>query len=185
MLFLGIDAGSRKTGYALVETVGDKRSLIAVDLLRLDIVPYTDMPLANRLSTLYVQTKRRIEKYKPDMVVVELIRMRGGGKNLDSYLITARAMQTVELAASLGGVPVIEALASQTRSIMNVHGRKREDQKAAARRAANRIFPDRLTALGFPKGLTEAEEDIADALVMALAGDRLLQRAESPEGFPS
>lgn len=185
MLFLGIDAGSRKTGYALVETTGDRRSLIAVDLLRLDLVPYTDMPLANRLSTLYVQTKRRIEKYKPDMVVVELIRMRGGGKNLDSYLITARAMQTAELAASLNGVPVIESLASQTRSIMNILGRKREAQKAAAVRAANRMFPDRLKALGFPKGLTSADDDVADAIMMALAGDRLLKRAESPEGLPS
>lgn len=185
MLFLGIDAGSRKTGFALVETAEDKRTLIAADLLRLDIQPYTDMSLANRLSTLYVQAKRRIDRYKPDAVVVELIRMRGGGKNLDSYLIAARAMQTAELAASLSGVPVIEALASQTRSIMNILGRKREAQKAAAVRAANRMFLDRLVSLGFPKGLTSAEDDVADALMMALAGDRLLKRVESPEGFPS
>ncbi len=182
MRVLGVDAGSRKVGFALVDVSGKDYRLDEVGVIRLDLVPYTNMPLPQRLSELYPMMTALGQRLRADFAVVEKIRVRGGGKNLDAYIASARSMQTVELALSQSGIEVVEALAVQTRSIMKVGGSSRAVQKRRAIALVNKIYADRLPALGYPKGLRMNPEgpdaDIADAVLMAVAGDRLRARTD-------
>jgi Holliday junction resolvasome RuvABC endonuclease subunit len=181
--FVGIDAGSNRTGVALVESIDGRHTLSDLKLIRLDLTPFNKMPVSERLLHLFRVTVKVLNRMQPDYVVVEKIRVRNGGRNMDGYLASGRSMQTVSLAAGTLGIPVIEALAVQTRSVMHIASKKRDDAKAEGLRVINERYAARLPEIGFPGGLTQSDHDLSDAALMALAGEVFLARQTGPFSF--
>lgn len=183
MRIVGIDAGSSKAGMALVEFVDGRRVLSELKHIRLDLSPFNKLCLSDRLVRLFRIATNVLKRMKPDYVVVELIRVRNGGRNMDAYLASGRSMQTVSLAAGLLGIPVIEALAVQTRSVMHILSKKREDAKAEGLKVINDLYKYRLPEIGYPDGLSASDDDLSDAALMALAGETFVERQSSPFSF--
>ena len=67
MIILGIDPGSRKAGYALIEVQGKKISYIASGALKYDHVD----EFIDRLGIIYSSCAELLKKYQPDEVSVE------------------------------------------------------------------------------------------------------------------
>lgn len=67
MIILGIDPGSRKAGYALIEVQGKKISYLASGVLKYDHVD----EFIERLGIIYQSCADIVEKYNPDEISVE------------------------------------------------------------------------------------------------------------------
>ncbi len=69
MIILGIDPGSRKAGYALIEVQGKKISYVASGVLKYDHVD----EFIDRLGMIYQTCDELMTKYQPDEVSVEAL----------------------------------------------------------------------------------------------------------------
>jgi len=69
MRILGIDPGSRKTGYGLIEHAGNRTRHLASGCIKLDI----KTSLAERLHQLSTELEKLIEEFHPDCGAVEKI----------------------------------------------------------------------------------------------------------------
>ncbi len=67
MIILGIDPGSRKAGYALIEVQGKKISYLASGALKFDHVD----EFIDRLGLIYKSCEEILIKYQPDEISVE------------------------------------------------------------------------------------------------------------------
>lgn len=67
MIILGIDPGSRKTGYSVLEVQGKKMTYVASGVLKFDHVD----EFIDRLGLIYSACNDLIEKYKPEEVAIE------------------------------------------------------------------------------------------------------------------
>lgn len=67
MIILGIDPGSRKAGYALIDVQGKKISYIASGVLKYDKID----EFIERLGTIYQTCDELMTKYRPDEVSIE------------------------------------------------------------------------------------------------------------------
>ncbi|NQV17098.1 MAG: crossover junction endodeoxyribonuclease RuvC [Armatimonadetes bacterium] len=77
MIILGIDPGSRYCGYGILQV--EKHKVVAAGCDVIKINPAKSLP--ERLIIVYTELKTVIEKYKPDIAVVETIFY---GKNIKS-----------------------------------------------------------------------------------------------------
>lgn len=69
MIILGIDPGSRKAGYALIEVQGKKISYLTSGALKYDHVD----EFIDRLGLIYQSCDEILKKYQPDEVSVEAL----------------------------------------------------------------------------------------------------------------
>ncbi len=69
MIILGIDPGSRKAGYALIEVQGKKISYIASGVLKYDHVD----EFLERLGMIYQTCDELMNRYNPDEVSIEAL----------------------------------------------------------------------------------------------------------------
>lgn len=69
MIILGIDPGSRKAGYALIEVQGKKISYLASGALKYDHVD----EFIDRLGLIYQSCEEILKKYQPDEISVEAL----------------------------------------------------------------------------------------------------------------
>lgn len=69
MIILGIDPGSRKAGYALIEVQGKKISYIASGVLKYDHVD----EFLERLGMIYQTCDELTNKYNPDEISIEAL----------------------------------------------------------------------------------------------------------------
>ncbi len=69
MIILGIDPGSRKAGYALIDVQGKKISYIASGVLKYDHVD----EFLERLGMIYESCSELSERFKPDEVSIEAL----------------------------------------------------------------------------------------------------------------
>lgn len=168
--YMGIDAGTRKIGFATL--LHEEKTLSIVDLyhLRLDVAPWEEEPTDARLQELFRIARNIIRRVIPDHVLVEHIRVRGGGRNLDTYLTSARAQQSVALAAYDCGVGSIHGImANQVRSRLNIRAKGRDAQKKATLAFVNGRFEDDLERInGGP--LIGVQDDLSDAIALAMTG---------------
>ena len=83
MLVLGIDPGSRTTGYGIIDVRGNKLNYIDCGCIRAG-----DGPLPERLKTIFSTLQEVIEQHKPDQVAIEEVFM---GRNAASALKLGQA----------------------------------------------------------------------------------------------
>jgi len=111
-LILGIDPGSRITGYGIINAVGAQRSYIASGHVKV-----TGDELADRLGQIYRAVDEIIETYTPQEFAIERVFM---ARNADSALKLGQARGVAMVAAVNHSLPVAEYSARQVKRLLKV-----------------------------------------------------------------
>jgi len=121
MIVLGIDPGSRITGYGLVEQVGNR--LVHIDNGAIFTDAAADFP--GRLKKIFDGLLDVVARYKPDQVAVENIFF---ATNPQSALKLGQARGAAIVAAVHCGLPVFEYSALQVKQAVVGQGRAEKEQ---------------------------------------------------------
>lgn len=121
MRVLGIDPGSRITGYGFVEQQGSR--LVHVDNGAIFTDKATDFP--DRLRLIFEGLSRVIAEYRPDEVAIEDVYV---SENVRTALKLGQARGAAIAAAVHAGLPVAEYTASQVKQAVVGQGRAGKDQ---------------------------------------------------------
>lgn len=148
MITLGIDPGTRKMGYGLVEGIGSR--LIHIE--NGAIITKTDVHLSLRLKQIYDCLTELIEKYQPDVVSIEDIFY---AKNVKSALKLGHARGVAMLAGANAGLEVFEYTPTAIKSAVVGFGRA---EKGQVQQMVKML-------LNLPE---PPQEDAADALAAAI-----------------
>jgi crossover junction endodeoxyribonuclease RuvC len=159
MIALGIDPGTRRIGYGVVECAGP--NIAYVDAGILTITADDDVPALE-------ETKKGIDalikKHKPDVVAIEKLFF---AKNTKTALAVAQARGVILLATKERGVRIKEYTPNEVKS--GVAGYGMADKKAVLK----------MVRLILGKQDLKVIDDASDALALAIlsTGDRLLDSA--------
>jgi crossover junction endodeoxyribonuclease RuvC len=145
---LGIDPGTRTTGYGLIDQKGNR--LTHVDNGAIHTRSSDELPL--RLSQIYIGLIEAIETYKPDAMAIEKVFV---AKNAGSALKLGQARGTAIVAGVNAGLPVFEYSALQVKSAVVGYGKAGKIQVQQMVKAL----------LKLPE---IAQEDASDALAIAI-----------------
>lgn len=148
MKILGIDPGSRITGYGIINQKGNR--LLHVDNGAIHTDCHKDFPM--RLQKIYRDLTDVIEQHKPDAIVVENIFF---STNVQSALKLGQARGAAIVAGVNAGLPVFEYTALQVKQAVVGHGRASKDQVQKMIKIL----------LNLPE---VAQEDASDALAVAV-----------------
>ncbi|MEM8594279.1 MAG: crossover junction endodeoxyribonuclease RuvC [Pseudomonadota bacterium] len=155
-IILGIDPGSRITGYGVVQSESGRQTYIDCGCIRLG-----DVPLADRLLVLFDSLNQVIAQHQPDIMSVEQVFL---AKNASSALVLGHARGVAMLAGTHNGLDVHEYSAKQIKRAVVGTG-------AAQKSQVQHMVTLLLSLSGKPK------EDAADALAAALCHSRLAPSA--------
>jgi crossover junction endodeoxyribonuclease RuvC len=147
-IVLGIDPGSRKTGFGIVQHSGGSLSYVSSGVIRIPV----DLSLPERLQTIYENVVAIVEQYQPDEAAVENVFM---SKSAGSALKLGQARGAAIVAATCQGLQVSEYEARKVK------------QSVVGTGAADKLQVQHMvkTLLKLPKS---PQEDAADALAVAL-----------------
>lgn len=148
MIVLGIDPGSRATGYGIIES--SERGLRHID--NGAIRPPSELPLAKRLQEIFSGLEILVAAHHPDVAVIEDVFV---ANNARSSLLLGQARGVALLAAAARGVAVAEYAPSQVKQAVTGRGHATKQQIQHMVRAI----------LGLPE---IAIEDASDALAVAI-----------------
>lgn len=146
-VILGIDPGFRTTGFGVVRTQGMRAEYLLSGCIRV-----ADLPLAERLRTIFDGVRSVIEQTRPDEFAIEQVFQ---GKNADSALKLGQARGAAIVAAACAGLPVSEYSARQVKQAVVGTG-------AADKTQVQMMVSTLLKLNGLPQA------DAADALAVAL-----------------
>ena len=121
MIILGIDPGSRITGYGLISKEGNR--LIHVDNGAIFTQSAKDFP--QRLQQIFAGLSAIIEQYQPEAVAVENVFL---AKNAQSALKLGQARGAAIVAAVCVGLSVFEYTALQVKQAVVGSGRAEKQQ---------------------------------------------------------
>lgn len=99
-IILGIDPGSRITGYGLIKVEKTKAEYLASGCIRM---PTDDLPA--RLLTIYQNIGELIQQYSPNQAAIEQVFV---GKSVSSALTLGHARGAAILAVAEAGLPLGE-----------------------------------------------------------------------------
>lgn len=164
MRVIGIDPGSRKAGWGVIDVELHRRGVHHVDngVLFLD----EDRPLTERLVALSRGLHAVLESHRPDIAAVEDVFVQRSAR---SALILGQARGAALATLGLCQVPVVSHTTTQVKARVAGEGRASKEQVAEM--------------VCLTLGLREHPfEDAADALAVALchAFDRACGRADAP-----
>lgn len=148
MIILGIDPGSRVTGYGVLEVAGNKARTLGAGTIRLDREP--DMPA--RLHRLHQALDELVTTWKPDHGSVET---QFHGVNAKSALVVGQVRGVVLLSFARHGLEWGEYPPATVKKSVTGNGQAAKEQVAAM-----------LESLTGATGLA-ASMDAADALGIA------------------
>jgi crossover junction endodeoxyribonuclease RuvC len=148
MKILGIDPGSRITGYGIISQQGNR--LIHVDNGAIFTDSGKDFPA--RLQKIFQGLSAVIEEYRPDAVAVENIFF---SNNAQSALKLGQARGAAIVAGVHAGLPVFEYTALQVKLAVVGHGKAAKEQVQKMLKAL----------LNLPE---TAQADASDALAVAV-----------------
>ena len=143
-IIIGIDPGSRRTGYGVIRLEGNRHLYLASG--HLDVSKH---PIADRLRRIYLGLKEIIQSWQPHEAAIEQIFMH---ENPNSALKLGQARGAAIVALT---IPLAEYSARQVKKSITGHG--------AAKKEQVQYMVQRL--LNF-QGKLQADE--ADALAIAL-----------------
>jgi crossover junction endodeoxyribonuclease RuvC len=145
---LGIDPGSRITGYGIIDKEGNR--LVHVDNGAIFTDSHNDFP--QRLQRIFRGLTEVIEQHRPDAMAVENIFF---STNVQSALKLGQARGAAIVAGVNAGLPVFEYTALQVKQAVVGHGRADKQQVQKMLKAL----------LNLPEC---AQEDASDALATAV-----------------
>jgi len=146
-ILLGIDPGSRHTGYGVIEQVGNRTTVIDFGT-----ISTTGAEMAPRLGTIFAGLCEVMEAHRPEEVSIEKVFM---ARNPDSALKLGQARGAALTAVVQSGAPVFEYSARQVKQAVVGRGGAEKGQVAEMVKHL----------LGLDK---RPQEDAADALAIAL-----------------
>lgn len=117
---LGIDPGSRITGYGIVEDTPQGVRYIASGSIRADAENFPE-----RLKRIFDGVTELVEQFQPQQLAIEQVFMH---KNADSALKLGQARGAAICAAQAAGLPVFEYAARQVKQAIVGKGSAEKDQ---------------------------------------------------------
>jgi crossover junction endodeoxyribonuclease RuvC len=157
MRILGIDPGSRFTGYGVIEVSGDRAARIDHGVIRAGSGEFPE-----RLGVIFHELRDLIERAAPDEVAVENVFV---SKNAASALKLGQARGAAICAAIAAGLPVAEY---SPRSVK---------QAIVGRGSADKVQVQHMVMVLLKLSETPAE-DAADALAVALCHQHTKQTSQ-------
>ncbi|QJC37097.1 crossover junction endodeoxyribonuclease RuvC [Enterobacteriaceae endosymbiont of Donacia vulgaris] len=151
-IILGIDPGSRITGYGLIKTF--KNKIIYIDSGCIFTLKIKDFP--TRLKIIYKDINKIIKKFKPDIFAIEQVFM---SKNANSALKLGHARSAAIVSAVNNNLTIFEYSASTVKMTVAGIGNAKKKQ------VQDTIF----TLLKLPY---YPQQDAADALAIAITHSR-------------
>ena len=150
MIIMGIDPGTAASGYGIIEQ--DKKG--ALKVIHYDnIKTLKEHLMQDRLLKIYTSTMYLVEKYKPDIFVIESLFFNTNAKTAISV---GQARGVYMLVAAQNKLPVFEYTALQAKMVLTGYGRSSKpevrDKVAECLNIKTKITPI----------------DASDALAMAL-----------------
>jgi crossover junction endodeoxyribonuclease RuvC len=128
MRILGIDPGSRLTGYGCVDVVGSKLTHVGHGTLYLASTSgKATVPLEDRLLLLYEGLTKVIQKFKPEVMVVEKVFF---AKNAVSALKLGQARGAVILTGMIHSLSVVEYSPNEVKQTVVGQGHADKEQVA-------------------------------------------------------
>ncbi len=146
-VILGIDPGSRITGYGIVQQQGSKFTYLGSGCIRTP-----DADLSIKLNTIFNGISEIIQQYKPDTFAIEQVFL---AHNPDSALKLGQARGAAIVAATQGELPVFEYSARQIKQAVVGTG-------AADKAQVQHMIQQILKLSGKPQA------DAADGLAVAI-----------------
>ncbi len=147
MMILGIDPGSRTTGFGVIRRTGQKIEYIVSGCIRTG-----EGELPERLKKIYDGVSELISTYQPEQFAIEQVFM---GKNADSALKLGQARGVAIVAAVQQGLPVAEYAPRTIKQAVVGKG-------GAAKEQVQHMVQYLLKLPGIPQA------DAADALAIAI-----------------
>jgi len=151
MRILGVDPGTRATGYGILELVARPSRLMYV--CHGTIRPRAD-DMASRLQEIFRGLADLFDEYSPTEVAVETSFY---GMNAQSALKLGQARGVILLAASLNDIPVFEYTPTEVKKATCGYGHAEKDQ----------IHAMVCTILGLPRHILTSR-DASDALAVGV-----------------
>lgn len=149
MRILGIDPGTGRLGYGVINCEGRKVGL--VDYGCISTPAHTE--IAERLVLIFDSITSIIEKYKPDVVAIEKLFF---ARNVTTVMTVGEARGVVVLAAKKAGVKITEFTPLQVKQALTGYGRAEKGQ-------IQKMVQGILGLKEIPK-----PDDAADALAIAI-----------------
>ncbi|WP_019556387.1 crossover junction endodeoxyribonuclease RuvC [Thiomicrorhabdus arctica] len=157
---LGIDPGSRKTGFGVVESGRYHPTYVVSGVIRVE-----KFSGAQRLKNIFESICQIIDQYQPEVMAVEKVFVH---KNPKSAIILGQARGVILCAAAIKDVPIMEYTPTQIKSTIVGKGHATKDQI--------QYMVQNILKLSEPP-----QEDAADALACALCHDRYMSLGIDPE----
>jgi crossover junction endodeoxyribonuclease RuvC len=149
MKILGIDPGTLVMGYGVIESEDDRITPVDFGAIKTQ----EKSPICERLSHLYKELGKIIQKHRPDVIAVEQPFI---AKNVKAAMAIGRAQAIALLASANQGIPVFEYAPRQVKQNVANYGASTKEQVQEMVR--------------LQLGLKEIPEpnDAADALAVAI-----------------
>jgi len=116
MKILGVDPGSRVTGFGLIEANKLNFTYIASGCIR------TKGELTDRITTIFIEINQIVKQYQPDVVVIERAFMRPDRPNPDAAIKLGHAR------AGMNGITMVEYSPNQIKKAVVGKGHATKDQ---------------------------------------------------------
>ena len=147
-VILGIDPGSRKTGFGVVQAHKGKASYLTSGIIRLPV----DEPIGPRLGVLFASLNQIIDEFRPDQLAIEQVFL---ARSADAAIKLGQARGAAMVACVARDMSVHEYSARQIKQAVVGTG-------AASKEQVQHMVKTLLKLPAAPK------EDAADALAAAL-----------------
>ena len=123
MIILGVDPGSLRTGYGVIETDGRRHALLEKGV----VAPAAALPLAERLHVIHRGIAAVIARARPDVLAVEDL---FHAVNARSALVLGHVRGAVLLAGAAAGLPVTAFSPATVKVQVTGFGRAEKSQVA-------------------------------------------------------
>lgn len=150
MKILGIDPGTTRAGYGLIESHGNSIALLESGLLEV-----TAKDAARRLAELAGSYRELLARAQPEVVAFETLFF---SKNVKTAMDVAQARGVLLLITAEANIPFLEFSPSEVKS--NIAGYGSADKQAVA------IMVKRITGMREITG----PDDVTDAIAIAIVG---------------
>ncbi|MCP5335708.1 MAG: crossover junction endodeoxyribonuclease RuvC [Oceanospirillaceae bacterium] len=164
-VILGIDPGSRITGYGVIRATGNKIEYISSGCIRID----TEQALPLRLKQIADSIHQLIDMFAPEQMAIEQVFL---GRNVDSALKLGQARGAAIVACAQRDIPVAEYAARTVKQAVVGTG-------AAEKEQVQHMVQALLKLPGKPQA------DAADALAIAICHVNSVQTLLSSAGAKS
>ncbi len=121
MRVMGVDPGTHRTGFGVLETSGRDYKLVICGTIRAS----SKDPIAKRLLHIFESLQKNIQSYQPDVMALETLFF---AKDIQAVERIGEARACAMLAASKQGIEVIEYAPTEVKKSVTGNGRASKEQ---------------------------------------------------------